>query len=308
MDVRLLRYFVAVAEELNVTRAAEKLHTSQPSLSQQIRQLEGIFRALLFHREKHRLKLTDAGHVLLPMARSILESVDDALAQVRAAAQSEDWTISLGMIPGPEGKIFSHLLPHLLRYHPNIQLLLKSMTAPEQIEALLKHDIAAGFLRGPIENDQIASEVFMREEVVVVLPEDCELAEMDRVPVSELAQKMKFISSSAKIAPAVHNVGEEIQKRGGVKFEPGFCAESLMTSLNAVASGLGFSFFAAYVAEVVPKGVVTRPIDLDPSPYLDLLFAYRIDNRLPALMKLVSLVQEFAPFQRERMVTKTKRN
>jgi len=81
-----------------------------------------------------------------------------------------------------------------------------------------------------------------------------------------------------------------------------------MTSLNAVASGLGFSFFAAYVAEVVPKGVVTRPIDLDPSPYLDLLFAYRIDNRLPALMKLVSLVQEFAPFQRERMVTKTKRN
>jgi LysR family hca operon transcriptional activator len=308
MDVRLLRYFVAVAEELNVTRAAEQLHTSQPSLSQQIRQLEGIFRALLFHREKHRLQLTDAGRVLLPMAKSILASVDDALAQVRAAAQSEEWTISLGMIPGPEGKVFSHLLPHLMRYHPNIQLLLKSMTAPEQIEALLKHDIAAGFLRGPIESDKIASEVFMREDVVVVLPQDCELAELDRVPVSELAKKMKFISSSAEIAPAVHAVGEEIQKRGGVKFEAGFCAESLMTSLNAVASGLGFSFFAAYVAEVAPKGVVTRPLDLDPSPYLDLLFAYRIDNRLPALTKLISLVQEFAPFQREKVISKKKRS
>jgi DNA-binding transcriptional LysR family regulator len=72
-----------------------------------------------------------------------------------------------------------------------------------------------------------------------------------------------------------------------------------MTSMNAVASGLGFCFFSAYVEEIAPKGVVTRPIDLDPTPQLDLLFAYRSDDRLPTLAKLVSLVREYSPFHME---------
>jgi len=157
MELRLFRYFVAVAEELNVTRAAEQLHTAQPSLSQQIRQLEGIVGAPLFHRDKHRLQLTEAGRVLLPTAKSILASVEDALVEARAVARTEEWTIALGMVPGPEGKIFSHILPILLRYHPNIQLLLKTMTAPEQIRALQKREISAGFVRGPILDPEIAS-------------------------------------------------------------------------------------------------------------------------------------------------------
>jgi LysR family transcriptional regulator, hca operon transcriptional activator len=295
MELRLLRYFVAVAEELNVTRAAEHLHTAQPSLSQQIRQLEGVVGAPLFHRDKHRLQLTEAGRVLLPTAKSILASVESALEEARAVARTEEWTIALGMIPGPEGKIFSHILPILLRFHPDVQLLLKTMTAPEQIKALQRREITAGFLRGPIESSEIASEVYMREDVVVVLPQDSPLAAMDRVPVSELA-KMKLISISAAVAPAVHGVAEEIERRSGVKFQMGFCTENLMTSMNAVASGFGFSFFAAYVEEIAPKGVVTRPIDLDPVPQLDLLFAYRYDDHLPALAKLVSLVREYSPF------------
>ena len=298
MELRLFRYFVAVAEELNVTRAAEQLHTAQPSLSQQIRQLEGIVGAPLFHRDKHRLQLTEAGRVLLPTAKSILASVENALVEARAVARTEEWTIALGMVPGPEGKIFSHILPILLRYHPNIQLLLKTMTAPEQIRALQKREISAGFVRGPILDPEIASEVYMREDVVVVLPQDCPLASMARVPVAELA-KMKLISISAEVAPAVHNVAEEIERRSGVKFQMGFCTENLMTSMNAVASGFGFSFFAAYVEEIAPKGVVTRPIDLTPPPQLDLLFAYRRDDRLPALARLVSLVREHSPFHME---------
>lgn len=296
MELRLFRYFVAVAEELNVTRAAEQLHTAQPSLSQQIRQLEGVVGTPLFHRDKHRLQLTNAGRVLLPTAKSILASVENAIEETRAVARTEEWTIALGMVPGPEGKIFSHILPIVLRYHPNIQLLLRTMTAPDQIKALQKREITAGFLRGPIESSEITSQVYMREDVVVVLPQDCPLAALDRVPVSELT-KMKLISISAAVAPAVHNVAEDIERRSGVKFQMGFCTENLMTSLNAVASGLGFSFFAAYVEEIAPKGVVTRPIDLDPVPQLDLLFAYRTDDPLPALAKLVSLVREYSPFQ-----------
>jgi LysR family hca operon transcriptional activator len=295
MELRLFRYFVAVAEELNVTRAAEQLHTAQPSLSQQIRQLEGIIGAPLFHRDKHRLQLTQAGRILLPTAKSILASVENAIIEARSVAHSEEWTIALGMVPGPEGKIFSHILPILLRYHPNIQLLLKTMTAPDQIRALLRREISAGFLRGPIDNSEIASEVYMREDVVVVLPQDCPLASLERVPVAELA-KMSLIPISPEVAPAVHMVTEEIERRGNVKFKRGFSSENLMTSMNAAASGYGFCFFAAYVEEIAPKGVVIRPLDLDPPPQLDLLFAYRKDDPLPALAKLVTLVREYSPF------------
>ena len=298
MELRLLRYFVAVAEELNVTRAAELLHTAQPSLSQQIRQLESMVGAPLFHRDKHRLHLTEAGRVLLPSAKSILASVETALAEARTVARGEEWTISLGMVPGPEGKIFSHILPVLLRVHPDLQLLLRTMTAPEQIRALIKREITAGFLRGPINSSDIASEIYMREDVMVVLPQDSPLAQLERVPVSELA-KMKLVSMSAEVAPAVHGIAGEIARRGGVEFKVGFTTENLLTSLNAVASGLGFCFFAEYVEEIVPKGVVARRLDLDPVPQLDLLFAYRADDRQPALMKLASLVREHSPYHIE---------
>lgn len=297
MELRLLRYFVAVAEELNITRAAERLHTAQPSLSQQIRQLEGLIGAPLFIRDKHRLQHTETGRMLLPAAREILAMVEKALMQARAVARDEVGTLVVGMVPGPEGMIFSHILPLLLRHSPSIQLLLRTMTCPEQIQALRKREIMAGFLRGPIDCAEIACEVYMREEVLAVLPENCALARLERVPVRELA-KMPMIPISAVIAPAVHQVALDIAERAGVTFQSRFCSESLMTSMNAVASGLGFCFFSRYVEDIVPKGVVARPLDLEDPPTLDLLFAYRKDDRLAALETLVSLVREHSPFRK----------
>ena len=296
MELRLLRYFAAVADELNVTRAAEKLHTAQPSLSQQIRQLEGLIGAPLFLRDKHRLKLTETGRVLLPAAKDILASVEKAFVSARATAHNEVNTIVLGMIPGPEGMVFSHILPLLLRRSADSQLLLRTMTAPEAIQALLNREIRAAFTRGPIDSDEIEYEIYMREEVVAVMPESWPLARMERVPLDELA-RMPMITISAAVAPAVHEAAEAIERQAGVKFAHGICSESLMTSMNAVASGLGCCFFSEYVQGIVPKGVVTRRIDLDPAPTLDLLFAYRKDDQFPALATLIALVHEHSPFR-----------
>jgi len=297
MELRLLRYFVAVAEELNVTRAAERLHTAQPNLSQQIRQIEGMIGAPLFHRDKHRLLLTETGRVLLPAAKKILADVEDAFVQAQAAARSEVSTIVFGMVPGPEGVIFSQILPLLMRKSPETQLVLRTMDAPEIIRALLKREITAGFLRGPIPEDELVYDIYMREEVVAVMPEAWDLGRYDRVPVRELAQR-PHVPISAAVAPAVHQVAEEIQKRAGVVFKEVFCSESLLTSMNAAASGLGFCFFSNYVDAIVPKGVVTRPLDLDPPPTLDLLFARRRDDMGHALTELVTLVNEHSPFRR----------
>jgi len=296
LDIRLLRYFVAVAEDLNVTRAAEKLHTAQPALSQQIRLLESIVGVPLFDRDRRRLHLTEAGRALVPKAKSILISVEKALQEARATAHELACTITLGFIPGPERTIFAHLLPLLLHYTPAIRLIPRTMYSPEQSQALDKGELRAGFLRGPIENCEIASEVYMREEVYAIIPQNSPFAEMERVPVSELA-KMSFISHSAAVAPAIHNEAKSIERRAGANFRTAFCSENLTTSLNAVAMGIGFTFFTASIAEVVPKGVVAKPIGLDPAPQLDLLFAYRKDDDLPALRSLTQLVRAQSPYR-----------
>jgi LysR family hca operon transcriptional activator len=296
LDTRLLRYFLEVAEELNVTRAAEKLHTAQPALSQQIRLLERIVGVPLFHRDRGRLHLTEAGKGMIPKAKLVLVSVDNALQEAQTVAQKLKCTITLGCIPGPEQKIFSHLVPLMLRCHPAIRLIPRTMYSPEQLQALDKRELVAGFLRGPVENREIASEIYMREDVLAVIPQDSPLAELDRVPVSELA-KMSFISHSVAVAPAMHKVSKSIEERAGVKFRTAFRSENITTSLNAVAAGIGFTFFPAYVADVVPRGVVARSIDLAPAPQLDLQFAYRIDDGLPALHSVTQLIKAHSPYR-----------
>ncbi|HUO59956.1 MAG TPA: LysR substrate-binding domain-containing protein [Candidatus Acidoferrales bacterium] len=292
MELRLLRYFVAVAEALNVTRAAEQLHTAQPSLSQQIRQLEDMIGGPLFLRDKHRLQLTETGRVLLPEAREILKMTESAIAHARQAALTQRGTITVAMIPGPEGLILCRAIPEFMRTYPDVQVLLRTMTAPEQIGALLKREINVGFLRGPIEHDEIASEVYMREKVVAVIPEIWPISSKEPVPVSELAQ-LPHISISRQVAPAVHDVSDTIAQLAGVTFRTRLNTENLITSLNAVASNLGFCFFAEYVGGIVPKGVVTRHIDLQPTPQLELLVAYRKDDTLPPLREFLKKVREF---------------
>jgi LysR family hca operon transcriptional activator len=191
--------------------------------------------------------------------------------------------------------VFSHILPLLLRRSPETQLLLRTMNAPEAIEALLKREIQAGFLRGPIESEDLCSEIYMREQVVVMMPEGWEQARQERVAVASLASQ-PLISISEAIAPAVHHATDEIERRSGVRLTRGLCSESLMTSMNAVASGLGYCFFSEYVGGIVPKGVVTRHIDLDPAPTLDLLFAYRREEPSAALATLIALVHDHSPY------------
>ncbi|MDR3762948.1 MAG: LysR substrate-binding domain-containing protein [Acidobacteriota bacterium] len=293
MELRLLRYFVAVAEELNVTRAAEKLHTAQPSLSQQIRQLEGIVGAPLFERDKHRLRLTQTARVLLPEAKQILAAVEMALSRARSSGRNEINTLTVAMVPGPEGTVFSRIVPPLMRAHPEIHLMLRTITSPEQIAALRKREIHLGFLRGPVDCEEIATEVFMREDTLVILPRDNPLAAKEKVSPRELSQ-YPLVSISSEVAPAVHDIADTIARQGNTQFTAGYNTENLLTSLNAVASGLGFCFFAEYVQDLLPKGAVARRLDLDPVPKMELLAAYHKDNCSPALLHFLRIIRDNA--------------
>jgi LysR family transcriptional regulator, hca operon transcriptional activator len=294
MEFRHLRYFIAVAEELNVTRAAERLHTAQPSLSQQIRQLEQIVGIPLFRREKHHLQLTEAGRIFLEKARFLLKDLDRAILLAREAAHAEAGQITIGLMPGAEGKVFGTVVANLVRDYKDIRIALRTLSSPEQLTALQNHEINIGFLRGPITDDQIACKVFATEQILAILPAQHPLAQMERIPVPMLVQ-MPLIQISRAIAPAVHDAMNMIGARAGVQFQSSFETESMLAVLNAVAAGLGFSLMPEYAQENMPKTVAARPLDLDPAPEVELFVAYRKNDRLPVLAFFLSLLHDVKP-------------
>lgn len=291
MDHRHLRYFIIVAEELNFTRAAERLHTVQPSLSQQIRHLEEMVGTPLFYRDKHHVSLTEAGRIFLSEARNILSSTERAIALACRAARGEAGHINVGFVPGAEGKVFSHFLPFLREKVPDIELSLRSMTSPEQLVALASSEIDVGFLRGPVDDPEITSEVIVHETFVAVLPASHPLAKSKRLSIQSLAP-IPLIQVSIKNAPAVHEIANRLAVQAGVQFKPLLDTDGVMATLNAVGAGLGFSIVPDYARQIAPSTVAVRTLDLNPAPKLELLVAHRKDNRLPALVSFLSLLHE----------------
>jgi LysR family hca operon transcriptional activator len=220
--------------------------------------------------------------VLLREARRLLQDTEHAVALARQAARAEAGLLTIAIVPGPEGQLFSRVMPLLLHNYPNLEVVLRSMTSPEQIVALQKGEINVGLLRGPIDDERIGYEVVSREDVVAVLPADHPLAESERVSPKALAE-LPLIQLSHTVAPAVHDAMIRTGLAADVQFKTLITTENIMTTLNAVASGMGFTLLAAYVEDILPKNAVVRALDMKCVPQLDLLVAYRKDDQLPAL-------------------------
>jgi LysR family hca operon transcriptional activator len=292
VDERHLSYFIAVAEELNFTRAAERLHTVQPSLSAQIRKLEEDVGTPLFERDKHHVELTAAGCVFLEEARVILRCTHHAIALTRQAARAVAGHLTIGSIVGVEGEVFSRILPLLRIKYPDVLLSLRSLTTPEQIAALLNSEINVGFLRGPIDDPVLASEVVAHENILAVLPAGHALTKLRRIPISMLAD-VPLIQVLQSGAPAVHDITNRIAEQAGVHLCTALETDNIVATLNAVGSGLGFSLLPDYARQFLPASVVARPLDVDPPPVLDLLVAYRKDDKHAVLAGLISILREY---------------
>ena len=291
MDHRYLRYFIAVAEEMSFTRAAERLHTVQPSLSQQIRRLEEIVGVELFHRQKHHLHLSEAGRIFLDESRKILQYTDHAMMLARQAARAEAGLMTIGYVPGIEGQIFTRILPLLRVQYPKVELTLRSLTSPQQLEALHNSEINLGFLRPPISDPDLVSEIILYDKIVALVPANHRLARMKRIPVRSLVE-LPFLEVGYEAAPALHNIAKEIAAKEGITFNSILPADNVLTSLNEVASGLGFCLLPDYVCQILPANVIARPLTCDPEPELPLLAVYRKDERLPFVARFLALLRE----------------
>jgi LysR family hca operon transcriptional activator len=293
MDLRYLRYFIAVAEELSFTRAARVVHTAQPSLSQQIRRLEEeILQTPLFRRDKRHVELTEAGRVFLPEARSILAAMERAISLTRYAACSASGRLVIGFIPGTEGAVLAKVLPALRTLHPETHVLLRDLNTQSQILALRNRELDAGFLRGPCEGPDLCWELVLLDSVVAAIPAKHPLAELSRIPIALLSE-LPLVRVARESSAVVHGLAGRITAQSGVSFRPGPETDGILSTLGAVAAGLGFSFLPGYAEKISPANVEVRPLEMDSPPEIELYVAYRKDDPNPGLQSFLTLLRQF---------------
>jgi LysR family hca operon transcriptional activator len=297
MELRHLRYFVAVAEEGSLTNAAERrLHTAQPSLSRQIRDLELEVGVSLMERGARGIALTAAGRTFLDHARLALLQVEAAGEAARRAAQPEKRAFTIGFLAGQELVWLPETLRILRSEQPDIEITLASQSSPELAGALMRGKVDVAFLRREKDSSGIAFKSLIREPLVAVLPAGHRLAEQKAVRVQDFA-KETYISPT-RVAPALKAVIENYAAKSGVVLKPEYDAENLSSVISLVTSTSGVTLMPLYVNLMLPASVVIRPLQGD-APTIELVLGYSRSNTSALLKRFLSrsdeLVAKVAP-------------
>jgi LysR family hca operon transcriptional activator len=290
MELRHLRYFVAVAEAGSLTVAAErKLNTSQPSLSRQIRDLEGEVGAQLLRRRARGIELTPAGRAFLDHARSVLSQVEAAAEAARRVAHPAKPCFSMGFLTGHELTWMPEALRILRDELPNIDVMISSQYSPLLADGLAKGKIDAAFLRRERGVPELAFRPLIKEPLMVILPSDHRLAELEAISPRDLAGEI-FVAVS-NTAPVLRKVIDNYLKRSGVNITPEHEADHLSMGMSLIASTRGVGLLPAYAQNFLASSVTSRPLKGNP-PTIELVLGYRKSNQSPILKLLLSKVDE----------------
>jgi LysR family hca operon transcriptional activator len=290
MELRHLRYFVAVAEAGSLTVAAErKLHTSQPSLSRQIRDLEDEVGAQLVTRRARGIELTPAGRAFLDHARSVLSQVEAAAEAARRVAHPAKPRFSMGFLTGHELTWMPEALRILRDELPNIDVMISSQYSPLLAKALLKGTVDAAFLRREKGVPELAYRVLVKEPLMVILPNDHRLAALQAISPRDLVGET-FVTVS-DTAPVLRVVIDNYLKRSGTKIRPAHEADHLAMGMSLIASTRGVGLLPAYAQNFLPSSVTSRPIKGE-TPTIELVLGYKKANGSPILKLLLSRSDE----------------
>lgn len=290
MELRHLRYFVAVAEALSFTRASQILRTAQPSVSQQIRDLEHEIGTPLLLRDKRNVALTSAGKVFLDEARLVLAQADRAKTLARRAGEAGHHSLTIGFVPAAEVKIFPQALTMLRGEFPDTRIAMQSLTTFEQHQALLSGEIDIGFLRPPVDESQLAYEVVLRETLVALLPAPHPACDKAVVSLGDLADT-PFLRIPRRHAGNLGKVIDELAEREEVELHAVQEVENVLTLLTLVGLGVGFSIMPDYVEQLHFRNIITRPL-AGPMVEAELIVAWRRDNQKPEIAALLQRVRD----------------
>jgi DNA-binding transcriptional LysR family regulator len=273
MKLQQLRHFVAVAERLHFGRAAAALHMSQPPLSRSIRGLEARIGATLLARTRRRVELTPEGARFLEEAKRILQSFDQAVAEVGRMASGDSGRLRLGFVSLADYGVLPSLLKAYKAARPGVALALREMLSPEQAAALAAGELDFGLLLPPV-TGELEHVVVQRERFLAAVPSRHRLARArGRLPVRALAEEA-FVMAPRDIAPGLHDMVTGLAARAG--FAPRVAQEAIQmqTVVSLVSSGLGVAIVPASLANLGRRGVVYREI-ADAHPRLDVWLAWR---------------------------------
>lgn len=290
MELRHLRYFIAVAEEGSLTVAAQKrLFTSQPSLSRQIKDLEDEVGAQLLLRSARGIELTAAGQAFLDHARLALSQVEAGVEAARRAAHPSKPTFAVGFLTGQEVDWLPETTRLLRDQLPNMEMTVSSQYSPDLADALTRGKLDIAFLRQEHNTPELNYIKVASENFVVIMPSDHRLSANKDVDVHDLAGEV-FIGAS-DIAYPMRLAIENYLTASGLDIQPSHRIHNLTMAMSLIASTRGVALLPAYAENFLPWSVTSRPLRGEP-PTLDLMIGYNRTNTSPLLKLFLSRVDQ----------------
>lgn len=293
MELRHLKFFVAVAEEGSLTTAAQKrLHTAQPSLSRQIRDLEYEVGAELFSRSAKGVDLTPAGRAFLDHARLALAQVEAAVSAARRAAEPERASFALGFLTGMEMEWLPQAMRILHDELPSTDVTVTSQYSPDLADALMRGKLDLAFMRREVGLPDLEYRLVAREPIMVVMPSDHRLARKKSVTPKEIARE-PFIHMSGT-APVFRQVIDDFFARHGLSVKSEQKIDNLGMAISLVASTRALTLLPRYAKNFLTWSVTSRPIEGEGAT-IDLVVGYNKANRSPVLQLFLSRLGDVVP-------------
>ncbi len=288
MELRHLRYFLAVAEELNFSRAAERLHIAQPPLSQQIKDLETELGVLLFERTKRQVKLTPPGRVFFQEAQRVLEQAEWAAEMAKLAAKGQRGRLSIGFNSSATYSVLPKILREYRRNCPDVELILQELTTTQQIESLSDNRIDVGLLYSPLDKEALNSLLIYREPLIMALNSHHPLSQAPN-PSLEMFKNESFILPPYQIGGGLYKQIMSFFEE--VNFVPKLVQEAiqLQTMISLVAGGVGIAIVPASLQNLQLEGVVYRSLQ-ETTPEIEIAVAWRQNNCSPILNKFLASI------------------
>ncbi|BAY84504.1 LysR family transcriptional regulator [Calothrix parasitica NIES-267] len=290
IELRHLHYFIAVAEELHFSRAAERLHISQPPLSQQIRALEEQLGVKLFERTKRQVQLTEAGTVFLERSYLVLEQLEQAIEVTQRIGRGEVGRLAIAFVDSATYTVLPDILGVFREQFPAVELRLHEMTTAQQIQALHLKQVDIGIVRSAIREPGLSVECLLQESLLLALPQNHPLSAQTKVSLCALVDE-SFILFPAKLGPVFYE--QIINMCQQARFRPKVAQEAvqMQTIIGLVAAGLGIAFVPTSMQNFPRSGVVYRPLQ-EQTPSSGLYLAWREHDSSPVIRAFLNLAQK----------------
>ncbi|MDY6549386.1 LysR family transcriptional regulator [Acinetobacter faecalis] len=283
MELRHLRYFMMVAQEQSFTKAAAKLFTAQPSLSQQIKDLEQEVGVQLFERSARNVLLTDEGHAFLTYAEAALENAKQAVAAARQVAQAKNNQIHIGFLNVAELKVMPSILQQLKLNMPNLKIHLHSLTCTEQIQKLKNAELDVSFTRYELKHENFENIQVLKEQIYLVGASS--LHPSDRELKLQELKNHTIIMCEQNSSPVFYDALNALIVFDQLRHDQILWVTNVMQHLNLINMGMGLSFVPEYLLKFLNDTVKIIPTDIS-LPQLGLYASYLRSSNNVALNML----------------------